>query len=194
MAGTVTFDFAGARVLVTGGTSGIGHAVATSFAGGGRRRDDHRHPLGARRLRHRPRRLPRTTASTWPTRLGRRPVAGRGTRRPRAPSTCWSTTPAPTCPAASTSGHRRLRRRRRAQPRRPQRLTTGLRRALFASEHPGGASVVNLASMTAFRSTDIVPAAARPRPPSSPHRQPGPALGGPGRGSTPSPLASSTRR
>ncbi|MAI77631.1 MAG: short-chain dehydrogenase [Deltaproteobacteria bacterium] len=28
----VRFDFAGARVLVTGGTSGIGHAIATSFA------------------------------------------------------------------------------------------------------------------------------------------------------------------
>jgi 3-oxoacyl-[acyl-carrier protein] reductase len=33
--GTVTFDFSGASVLVTGGTSGIGHAVATAFAGAG---------------------------------------------------------------------------------------------------------------------------------------------------------------
>ncbi|HZJ27637.1 MAG TPA: SDR family oxidoreductase [Acidimicrobiia bacterium] len=31
----VTFDFSGAHVLVTGGTSGIGHAVATAFAGAG---------------------------------------------------------------------------------------------------------------------------------------------------------------
>lgn len=35
MAGGLTFDFAGARVLVTGGTSGIGHAVATAFAAAG---------------------------------------------------------------------------------------------------------------------------------------------------------------
>jgi NAD(P)-dependent dehydrogenase (short-subunit alcohol dehydrogenase family) len=32
---TLRFDFAGARVLVTGGTSGIGLAVATAFAGAG---------------------------------------------------------------------------------------------------------------------------------------------------------------
>jgi 3-oxoacyl-[acyl-carrier protein] reductase len=31
----VTFDFAGARVLVTGGTAGIGHATATAFANAG---------------------------------------------------------------------------------------------------------------------------------------------------------------
>jgi 3-oxoacyl-[acyl-carrier protein] reductase len=31
----VTFDFRGARVLVTGGTSGIGHAIARAFAGAG---------------------------------------------------------------------------------------------------------------------------------------------------------------
>ncbi|MCV7031031.1 SDR family NAD(P)-dependent oxidoreductase [Mycobacterium sherrisii] len=32
---TVTFDFTGAHVLVTGGTSGIGHAIATEFAKAG---------------------------------------------------------------------------------------------------------------------------------------------------------------
>ena len=31
----VTFDFTGTRVLVTGGTSGIGHAIARAFAGAG---------------------------------------------------------------------------------------------------------------------------------------------------------------
>jgi 3-oxoacyl-[acyl-carrier protein] reductase len=31
----VTFDYSGAEVLVTGGTSGIGHALATSFADAG---------------------------------------------------------------------------------------------------------------------------------------------------------------
>lgn len=32
---TVSFDFSGARILVTGGTSGIGHGVATAFARAG---------------------------------------------------------------------------------------------------------------------------------------------------------------
>lgn len=32
---TTTFDFSGARVVVTGGTSGIGHGVATHFAAAG---------------------------------------------------------------------------------------------------------------------------------------------------------------
>ena len=30
-----TFDFSGARVLVTGGTAGIGHAIAGAFADAG---------------------------------------------------------------------------------------------------------------------------------------------------------------
>ena len=32
---TLTFDFAGANVLVTGGTSGIGNAIAAEFAKAG---------------------------------------------------------------------------------------------------------------------------------------------------------------
>ncbi len=32
---TVNFDFTGATVLVTGGTSGIGNAIAAAFAGAG---------------------------------------------------------------------------------------------------------------------------------------------------------------
>ena len=35
MGNAVSFDFAGVTVLVTGGTSGIGHAVATAFASAG---------------------------------------------------------------------------------------------------------------------------------------------------------------
>ena len=31
----VSFDFIGSNVLVTGGTSGIGHAIATGFAKAG---------------------------------------------------------------------------------------------------------------------------------------------------------------
>ena len=43
MTNGVTFDFSGAAVLVTGGTSGIGHAVATAFADAGAIGHDHRH-------------------------------------------------------------------------------------------------------------------------------------------------------
>ena len=35
MANDCRFDFSGARVLVTGGTSGIGHAIAHAFADAG---------------------------------------------------------------------------------------------------------------------------------------------------------------
>src|SRR4051794_17266137 len=35
MNNNVAFDFSGAHVLVTGGTSGIGHAIATGFAEAG---------------------------------------------------------------------------------------------------------------------------------------------------------------
>ena len=37
MAGTLAFDFGGRRVLVTGGTSGMGEATALAFAGAGAR-------------------------------------------------------------------------------------------------------------------------------------------------------------
>jgi NAD(P)-dependent dehydrogenase (short-subunit alcohol dehydrogenase family) len=35
MTNLATFDFSGAHVVVTGGTSGIGHAIATAFAAAG---------------------------------------------------------------------------------------------------------------------------------------------------------------
>lgn len=37
MSNSVSFDFAGASVLVTGGTSGIGHAISIAFADAERR-------------------------------------------------------------------------------------------------------------------------------------------------------------
>ena len=56
----VSFDFTGTAVLVTGGTSGIGHAIATTFADAGA--DGHRH-------RHARRRRPTTTPTSTRLRL-----------------------------------------------------------------------------------------------------------------------------
>ena len=39
-----TFDYSGARVLVTGGSNGIGLGVARAFRDAGARRHHHRHP------------------------------------------------------------------------------------------------------------------------------------------------------
>ena len=60
------------------------------------------------------------------------------------------------------------------------RLTMGLRPALAASTMAGGASVVNLVSMTAFRSTTIVPGLLRRQGgPAHPDPEPGGPLGRP---------------
>ena len=94
----VHFDFTGAAVLVTGGTSGIGLAVAATFAGAGAdvtvtgtRPAAADYGTDLRRFRFL--RLDTTdpdSVDAWP--------------QPSTASTCWSTTPAPTSPAVVTSG------------------------------------------------------------------------------------------
>ena len=178
MTNQVTFDFSGARVA-------------------GHRRDQRHRPRhrlrvrrsGRRRDRHRdPARRPRTTTRTSPgspTGSCRSPTPTRSTRWSRRStcSTCWSTTPGANLPggldewdpegfAASVALNLVG----------PMRLTVGCRKLLFASELPGGASVVNMASMSAFRAaTD----GARLRVGQGRHRdadrQPRPQVGGPGR-------------
>ena len=97
----LTFDFSGTSVLVTGGTSGIGHAIASAFADAGRLGHRHRHP-GARpstttaTCRHSP-----SANSTCATRRRSTPW-----RRISTASMCWSTTPEPTFPTAATNGTR----------------------------------------------------------------------------------------
>ena len=155
MTGAVTFDFTGARVLVTGGTSGIGHAVATAFAAAGAdvtvtgtRSDpgDYETELGGFIYRQ----LDVTDAASVDALVGALGDTGAldvlvNNAGANLPGGLDEWTPEGFTAAIELNlvG--------------PQRLTTGLRRLLFASEKPGGASVVNLASMTAFRSTDIVP-------------------------------------
>lgn len=159
MSGTVSFDFTGARVLVTGGTSGIGHAVATAFADAGAevivtgtRADagEYDVDLGPFSFRQ----LDVANPDSVDALVGSLadPSSGIGAldvlvnnAGANLPGGLDEWTPEGFAAAIELNlvG--------------PQRLTTGLRRLLFTSEHPGGASVVNLASMTAFRSTDVVP-------------------------------------
>ena len=155
MAATVRFDFTGARVLVTGGTSGIGHAVATAFAAAGAdvtvtgtRPGPGEYETDLDAFAYRPLDLA-DAASVDALVEG---LAGTGAldvlvnnAGANLPGGLdeWTAEGFAASVALNLVG--------------PQRLTTAVRRLLFASGHPGGASVVNLASMTAFRSTDIVP-------------------------------------
>ena len=148
-------------VLVTGGTSGIGHAHRRrGFADAGGRRHRHRHQGQRRRLRHGPRgaRLPpgwcyrcRRRSTRW--RLAR-PARRAGQQRRCHHARLGSTSGAPMAspPRSSSTSS--------APCGSPPRVA-GL---LFASDLAGGASVVNLASMAAFRGTSSCPATARPRP------------------------------
>jgi NAD(P)-dependent dehydrogenase (short-subunit alcohol dehydrogenase family) len=148
----VAFDFSGARVLVTGGTSGIGHAVARAFAAAGAAvtvtgtrasADDYDTELDGfdyRRLEAAdPSSVDELAASfdvldVLVNNAGATMPGGRDE---------WDPEGFAASVALNLVG--------------PLRLTLGLRRALFASEQAGGASVVNLASMAALRAVPMVP-------------------------------------
>lgn len=147
-----SFDFAGARVLVTGGTSGIGHAIATGFAAAGAEvivtgtraaPDDYDVDLTAFGFRQvqlcEPDSVDALVAS-----LDRLDVLvnNAGASMPGGVDE-WTPDGFAAAVDLNLVG--------------PMRVTAGCRRLLFASSLPGGASVVNLASMTAFRGTSIVP-------------------------------------
>ena len=152
MTNRVTFDFSGAAVLVTGGTSGIGHAVATAFADAGASvtvtgsrasPDDYDADLGRFTYRQVELTDPASVDALVDS-LGALDVLvnNAGANFPGGRDE-WEPETFAAALTLNLVG--------------PMRLTMGCRDRLGASTMDGGASVVNMASMAAFRSVPIVP-------------------------------------
>lgn len=152
MTNTASFDFAGAAVLVTGGTSGIGHAIARGFADAGAQVtvtgtrpgvDAYETDLAGFAYRQ----VDLQDAAAVDALAASIDaldvlVNNAGANLPGGLDE-WT----PEGFAASVDLNLLG----------PMRLTTGCRKLHFASQLAGGASVVNLASMTAYRTTTFVP-------------------------------------
>jgi 3-oxoacyl-[acyl-carrier protein] reductase len=148
----VQFDFTGARVLVTGGTSGIGHAVASAFADAGAsvtvtgtRASPGEYDVPLDRFDYR--RLDTRDAAAVDA-LGAQietldVLVNNAGANFAGGLDEWDPDGFSAALDLNVEG--------------AMRLTTRCRGALAASDLPGGASVVNVVSMTAFRSTTIVP-------------------------------------
>jgi len=147
-----TFDFSDVAVLVTGGTSGIGHALARGFAAAGAdvtvtgTRDaagDYDTDLEGLTFRSLDVADPGAVDALVGS-LDRLDVLvnNAGANFPGGRDE-WDPDGFAASVALNLTG--------------PMRLTVGCRRLLFASELEGGASVINLASMAALRATPIVP-------------------------------------
>jgi NAD(P)-dependent dehydrogenase (short-subunit alcohol dehydrogenase family) len=146
------FDFSGTSVLVTGGTSGIGHAIATAFSTAGASvtvtgtrasasdYDTDLEGFGYHQLEIRDGEAVDALAAS----LGSLDVLvnNAGANFPDGLDE-WSPEGFSASLDLNVEG--------------AQRLTVRCRKALAASSMTGGASVVNVVSMTAFRSTTIVP-------------------------------------
>lgn len=152
MSNDLRFDFTGAAVLVTGGTSGIGHAVATAFRDAGAAvtvtgtrsaAADYDTDLGGMEFR--------TLQATEPD--GVDALARSLDRLDVLVNNAGATFPGggdewdPDTFAAALSLNLAA----------PMRLSTACRRLLADSALPGGASVVNVVSMASFRANTIVP-------------------------------------
>jgi NAD(P)-dependent dehydrogenase (short-subunit alcohol dehydrogenase family) len=148
----VRFDYAGAAVLVTGGTSGIGHAIASGFAAAGAdvvvtgtRADAAEYDTDLDAFAYR--QLQLTDADSIDALVASLDrldvlVNNAGANLPGGLDE-WEPDGFAASVACNLTG--------------PMRLTVNSRTLLFRSELDGGGSVIGLASMTAFRATDIVP-------------------------------------
>lgn len=147
-----TFDFAGAQVLVTGGTSGIGRAIATAFADAGAtvaitgtRPDAAEYEVDLDRFTYHAMDL------AAPEDVAR--VAGRLDRLDVLVNNAgavfagghdeWEPAGFEAALTLNLSG--------------PMRMSTACHSLLASSALPGGSSVVNVVSMSAFRAVPIVP-------------------------------------
>lgn len=152
MSNGLTFDFTDTSVLVTGGTSGIGHAIATAFASAGATvtvtgtrasADDYETDLAAFTFRQvETRDADAVDALAAELDVLDVLVNNAGANFPDGLDE-WTPEGFSASLDLNVEG--------------AQRLTVRARRALAASSMAGGASVVNVVSMTAFRSTTIVP-------------------------------------
>jgi 3-oxoacyl-[acyl-carrier protein] reductase len=148
----IRFDFSDTSVLVTGGTSGIGHAVATAFATAGAvvtvtgtRPEAGQYDCDLSTFSYRPLEMrDRTAVAALAAEFASIDVLvnNAGANFPDGRDE-WDPDGFAAALDLNVEG--------------AMRLTTGLRAALGSSTMTGGASVVNLVSMTAFRSTTIVP-------------------------------------
>lgn len=152
MTNTLSFDFSDISVLVTGGTSGIGHAVAIGFASAGAsvtvtgtrasadEYDTDLSAVGFHQLDVRQ----ASAVDALAERLGTLDVLVNNAGANFAGGLDeWTPDGFSAALELNVEG--------------AMRLTVGARPALAASSMAGGASVVNVVSMTAFRSTTIVP-------------------------------------
>ncbi len=152
MSATISFDFTGTRALVTGATSGIGHAVAVLFRDAGAEvtvtgtrasATDYDAELSGMAYRQ----LVLTDNASIDSLAQGIDVLDILVNNAGAnfPGGLDESTPEgfAASVAVNLTG--------------PYRLTVALRRALRASTAPGGASVVNLASMSALRAVPLVP-------------------------------------
>ncbi len=148
----ITFDFTDSSVVVTGGTSGIGHAIATGFEAAGASVTI----TGTR-----------SSPELYDTDLGRLSYRQVEMTDPDSIDALIDTLDAVDV-LVNNAGANLPGGRDEWEPETfaaslslnligPMRLTVGCRERLAASSLPGGASVVNMASLAAFRSVPIVP-------------------------------------
>jgi NAD(P)-dependent dehydrogenase (short-subunit alcohol dehydrogenase family) len=152
MTNTVSFDFAGAAVLVTGGTSGIGHAVASAFADAGakvtvtgRKASASEYDADLDRFGYH--QLETTDPGSVDAVVGALGaldvlVNNAGANFPGGRDE-WEPDAYAKALSMNLAG--------------PMRLTVGCRPLLAASTLDGGGCVINTVSMSAFRAVPIVP-------------------------------------